>query len=58
MDWVVEESRLDIWHMQEIFLFSTASRSALGVTQPSIQWVKVIKKVKGKAIPATGCGGP
>jgi hypothetical protein len=28
-----------IWQKQEIFLYSTASRLALGLTQPPIQWV-------------------
>jgi hypothetical protein len=27
------------WQRQEIFLFSTASRLALGPTQPPVQWV-------------------
>jgi hypothetical protein len=35
-----------------IFLFSTASKPALGFTQPPIQWVQ-----KGKAIPVAGHEG-
>jgi hypothetical protein len=29
----------DSWQGQEIFLYATVSRLALGPTQPSIQWV-------------------
>jgi hypothetical protein len=34
-----ERPWLDIRQRQEIFLYSTASRPALGPTKPSIQWV-------------------
>jgi hypothetical protein len=36
---MTEESGSDSRKEQEIFLCSTASRSALGPTQPPIQWV-------------------
>jgi len=34
--WTTEESGLDSWHEQEMFLFSNICISALGFTQPSI----------------------
>jgi hypothetical protein len=34
-----KESGFDSWQGQEIFHFSTASRRALELTQPSIQWM-------------------
>jgi hypothetical protein len=39
MSWMSEESRFDSRQGQEIYLFSTASRPALGPTQPPKQWV-------------------
>jgi hypothetical protein len=37
MDWAADELGLDFWHGQEIILFSTASRPALGPIHPPIQ---------------------
>jgi hypothetical protein len=37
--WRTKESGFDFWQGQEIFLFSTASRLAMGLTQPPIQRV-------------------
>jgi hypothetical protein len=36
--WTTEESGFDSRQWQEIFLYATASRRALGPTQPPIQW--------------------
>jgi hypothetical protein len=34
-----QDSRFDSWRGLGIFLFTTASRMDLGLTQPPIQWV-------------------
>jgi hypothetical protein len=39
MGWTVDEFGFDFLQGQETFLFYTASRPALGPTQPPIQWV-------------------
>jgi hypothetical protein len=39
MDWMIKVLGFDSWQGLGIFLFTTASRTALGPTQPSIQWV-------------------
>jgi hypothetical protein len=38
MDWMIGVRGLDSRRGLGIFLFITASRTALGPTQPSIQW--------------------
>jgi hypothetical protein len=38
-DWTIRVLRFDSRRGLEIFLFTTASRTALGPTQPPIQWV-------------------
>jgi hypothetical protein len=37
--WTVRVLGFDSWHGLGTFLFTTASRMALGPTQPPIQWV-------------------
>jgi hypothetical protein len=37
--WTIGVLGLDSWRGLGIFLFTTASRTALGPTQPPIQWV-------------------
>jgi len=39
MGWTFEVLGFDSWWGLGIFLFTTASRTALGSTQPPIQWV-------------------
>jgi hypothetical protein len=39
MSWMAEELEFNSWQSEEIFLFSTMSRLALGPTQPPSQWV-------------------
>jgi hypothetical protein len=39
MGWMTKESWFNYWLWQEVFLFPTASRPALELTQPHIQWV-------------------
>jgi hypothetical protein len=45
MGWKTKESGFASQHRQEIFLFSTASRMALGSTQSSIQCVLRLKRL-------------
>jgi hypothetical protein len=39
MGWTAEESGFDSQQRQQIFIFFTAPRAALGPTQPPIQWI-------------------
>jgi hypothetical protein len=39
MGWMIRVLGFDSWCELAIFLFTTASRMALGPTQPPIQWV-------------------
>jgi hypothetical protein len=39
MDWTIGVLGFDFWWGLGIFLFTTASRTALGPTQPPIEWV-------------------
>jgi hypothetical protein len=39
MGWMTQESGFKSQHEQEIILFCTTSKSALGISQSSIQWV-------------------
>jgi hypothetical protein len=39
MGWMAKELDFDFWQGRKIFLFSTASRLAVGPAQPPVQWV-------------------